>query len=247
MKNTYRFFVPAEAIQGETLAVAERELLHQWNNVLRLRVGQHIALLDGLGMGYIAELTSLNKREAQGRILQRYAANGEPSINVTLYLALTRGERFEIALQKCTELGATAFVPLLCERSQADVSATKRERWQRIIREAAEQAGRGRLPRLYEAQTVAQALPQARGHLLLAETGQTLAFKAALALEPRQALAIWSGPEGGWSDNELEAAYQAGLICVSLGSRILRAETAPIAALAAVMFQFDQWFSPNSC
>jgi 16S rRNA (uracil1498-N3)-methyltransferase len=241
MKNTYRFFVSPAAFSGDMVQIDDRDLVHQWNSVLRLRLGQHIALLDGSGRGYIVELTALDKRSASGRVITEYGASGEPATAVTLFVALTRGERFEWVLQKGTELGATAFVPLLCERSQAETSANKQERWLRIIREAAEQAGRGLLPELRPATAFKQAAAQGRHGLFLAESGTTVPFKAALAARPHGPLSLWSGPEGGWSDGEILLAEQSGLVAVTLGRRILRAETAPIAALAAIMFARDEW------
>ena len=241
MKNTYRFFVSPSVISGTSVLVADRDVLHQWNSVLRLRVGQQIALLDGSGRGYIVELTSLNKREASGRVLSEYAASGEPAFATRLYVALTRGERFEWVLQKATELGATAFVPLLCERSQTESNTNKQERWTRIIREAAEQAGRGVLPTLHPPTPFQAALHPGMSGIMLAESGEPVAFAAALAAQSRELVTLWSGPEGGWSAAEMAAATQAGLILATLGQRILRAETAPIAALAALMFARDEW------
>jgi len=245
MKNTYRFFVAPEAFSGALVQIDDRDLVHQWNSVLRLRLGQHIALLDGTGRGYIVELTALDKRSAAGRVITEYSANGEPAFATTLFVALTRGERFEWVLQKGTELGATAFVPLLCERSQAESSANKQERWLRIIREAAEQAGRGVLPELRPPTAFKQAAADGRHGLFLAESGSTVPFKVALAARPHGALSLWSGPEGGWSDGEIALAERSGLVAVTLGRRILRAETAPIAALAAAMFARDEWIGAD--
>lgn len=240
MKNTYRFFIPPESITGDAVHVTEREIVHQWLNVLRLRVGQHIAVLDGMGRGMIVELESLDKKQATARVVSEYAANGEPSVNVTMYVALTRGERFEWVLQKATELGAIRVVPLICERTQVEQSQTKRERWQRIIREAAEQSCRAVVPVFDEPQAFMDALKASRGAIFLSEGDETMPFKAAMAHQTNN-ISIWSGAEGGWSENEMVQAHEHGLLLTTLGHRILRAETAPIAALSAVMYERDEW------
>ncbi len=243
MKNTYRFFVAPGALAAELIEVSDSDLLHQWHSVLRLRPGQQIALLDGGPEGVIAELVSLSKRAASLQVVSRYPAGGEPRIQVWLYVALARGERFEWVLQKGTELGAHGFVPLYTEHTLTDrVSTAKTERWQRIIREAAEQSGRSQLPQLLPPQTLAQSLQQSSGGLFLSEGQATVALKQALQqLDPAQPLKLWSGPEGGWSSAEMAQAQQAQLTLTTLGPRILRAETAPVAALAALMYAYDEW------
>ncbi len=245
MKNTYRFFVPPASISGTSVQIDDRETLHQWMSVLRLRPGQQVALLDGSGRGYRVELVTLDKRAASGRVLSEYLATGEPGFAVVLFVALTRGERFEWVLQKGTELGATRFVPVISERSQSEASATKHERWLRIIREAAEQSGRGVLPELARPRPFATALSAHTHGLFLSEGPTAVGFQAALAAQPADLIALWSGPEGGWSEPETQAAAQAGLTVASLGARILRAETAPVAALAAVMFARNEWVLPD--
>lgn len=245
MKNTYRFFVSPASITDALVQIDDRDVLHQWVSVLRLRSGQQIALLDGTGRAYIVELATLDKRRATGRVLTEYNANAEAAFSVLLVVAITRGERFEWVLQKGTELGATRFVPLICERSQVETTGNKRERWLRIIREAAEQAGRGILPTLDPPTPFAAALNNASNGIFLSEASAVVPFKAALAAQPAGSIALWSGPEGGWTATETTAAREAGLTITTLGARILRAETAPIAALAAIMFARDEWILPE--
>lgn len=241
MKNTYRFFVEPSVISGDLVEVTDSDLLHQWNAVLRLRPGQQIALLDGSGTQTLVELTTLTRRSAQGRVVSNSAITTEPRLQVTLFVALARGERFEWVLQKGTELGAAAFVPIHTAHAIADaVSGNKLERWRRIIREAAEQSGRSKLPTLAEPQSLDQTLQHEGGGIVLAEHSASVPFKQA-AEAINGICGIWSGPEGGWSQAELESAHSAGLALAGLGPRILRAETAPIAALAALMYAHNEW------
>lgn len=247
MKNTYRFFVAPSTIADNRVQIDDRDLLRQWVQVLRLRAGDQVLLLDGTGYEHTVELLSLDKQAATGRVIASAVAQGEPQLQITLVIALTRGERFEWVLQKGTELGAIAFVPLLCERSVVEqAKATKRERWERIMREAAEQAQRGRVPSLHPAVDVATALASLSSGIVLDEQA-TQPFRQVVDNPHATAISLWSGPEGGWSDGERQAMQTAGLQFASLGPRILRAETAPIAALAALMFASNEWqTSPRS-
>ncbi|NTV04466.1 16S rRNA (uracil(1498)-N(3))-methyltransferase, partial [bacterium] len=151
MKNTYRFFVPAESFANDAVRVANAELARQLARVLRLGPGDRVLLLDGCGDLCEVELTELGRDVVTGRVLSREHA-AEPTLDLTLYVALLRPERFEWVLQKGTELGVRRFVPVQFARSLPGDRADgrKAERWRRIIREAAEQSCRGRLPELGE-------------------------------------------------------------------------------------------------
>ncbi|KPV52531.1 hypothetical protein SE17_14965, partial [Kouleothrix aurantiaca] len=202
-------------------------------------------------------LSAIERGRVSGTVERKELAGGEPRTKITLYAALMRPERFEWVLQKGTELGVSAFVPLICERSTiADADALsehKQERWRRIIREAAEQSRRGKLPRLAPAVLFPPACDQAtkRGTALLLWEGAGApslrhvlhttvgrAADGAPATPPAQpfSVALFSGPEGGFSQQEFEAASRYGMIPVTLGPRTLRAETAPLAATSAILY-----------
>ena len=253
--NTYRFFVPPEAIRGGDVVIEESGLAHQLAHVLRLAADTEVTLLDNSGWEYRVVLREITRRVITGHVLERKPAMGEPQLKLTLYIALLKSERFEWVLQKGTELGVTAFVPVVSERSVIDdageIGPAKIERWERIVREAAEQSRRARLPKLYPAQTFQHACDHARmsgAALLLWEGSGATGLRAALnrldgmsweATTPLS-LALFSGPEGGWSEGEISSAMMCNISLVSLGPRTLRAETAPIAAAAAVFFQFGE-------
>ncbi len=261
--NTYRFFVPPDTVGGDSIVLTDAALAHQLGRVLRLRPGSRVLLLDGQGMAYVVTLTELGRERIGGHIEQRLAAGGEPRIEVTLYTGLMRPERFEWVLQKGTELGVTAFVPVLSERSlpAAQASPRKLERWQRIVREAAEQSCRGRLPRLLPPQPWEHACQQAaRADLALvlweAANDDTPAHPLRALLCPPAptspdfispqtpaapaSVAVLSGPEGGITQTELTSATGHGIMPTSLGARILRAETAPVVAAAILFYEFDE-------
>ncbi len=148
----HRFFVPPSAFDQQPVTLTGDQA-QQIRRVLRLRLGERVTLLDGRGWAYEAILIALGEADVKFQVVRRREAGGEPQTHITLFQAVLKGERFGWALQKGTEVGINAFVPLVCERNVVDdldamESAGKRERWERIIREAAEQCGRGRLPEL---------------------------------------------------------------------------------------------------
>ncbi|GAB4116608.1 MAG: 16S rRNA (uracil(1498)-N(3))-methyltransferase [Roseiflexaceae bacterium] len=248
--NTYRFFVPASAIQHQQVVVEDADLVRQLSSVLRLGPGDQIALLDGSGSEYVVQISQLRKAELRGKIRDQHQPAGEPTLQIELMFGLMRAERLEWLLQKGTELGVAQFVPVLCERSVAEggVSATKQARWQRIIREAAEQSRRTRLPQLEQVLPYQQACARAAGApaLLLWEGAVATPIRSVLhdlAASPAgapAALRIISGPEGGLSENEYQLALADRIMPVTLGPRILRAETAPLIAASAALFAFGE-------
>jgi 16S rRNA (uracil1498-N3)-methyltransferase len=246
--NTYRFFVAPEALRGDEVVLADEALARQLAQVLRLAPGDQITLLDGAGMRYRVEISALTRAGLRGRILDRAEEHGEARAHVTLYQALARAERFELVLQKATELGVAAIVPLASERSSVEASEAGRkyERWGRIVREAAEQSRRARLPTLEAALLFEEACARAAEAelaLLLWEgeaeaLGAVLRRQLAAGTGPPARAAILSGPEGGWSAREVAVAREHGIVPVSLGPRTLRAETAPLVALSLVLYEF---------
>jgi len=278
--NTYRFFVESGAIHGRDVLIEDGELSHQIGTVLRLRAGERVVMLDNCGWQYIVALGEIERGHVAGTIERKELADGEPRTKITLYAALMRPERFEWVLQKGTELGVSAFVPLICERSTiADADALsdhKQERWRRIIREAAEQSRRGKLPRLAPAVLFPAACDQAaqRGTALLLWEGAGVPSLRTILREPDRAttggaakienrgwkmeqhnvhppssilhppssghpfsVALFSGPEGGFSAGEFATALRYGMIAVTLGPRTLRAETAPLVATSAILYE----------
>jgi 16S rRNA (uracil1498-N3)-methyltransferase len=312
---------------------------HQVERVLRLRPADSVVLLDNTGMAYEATILAQRRAGVELAVVRSWPAAGEPGVFLTLFQAVIKGERFGWALQKGTEAGISRFVPLICERNVVEdrqAFAGKRARWERIIQEAAEQSGRGRLPELAECQRFGDALldrraalggpagqgspvhvqgrPSAAASVILsghasqpapqgpegapasdevpeggesvsaspkglpvsapgtsgqepgafdvrkAEAGRpedgapaedttlrliaweaetSAGLRAALAgaaLGPHARIDLFIGPEGGWAPEEVRLAQAHGVQPVSLGPRILRAETAGIVAAAAIFY-----------
>jgi 16S rRNA (uracil1498-N3)-methyltransferase len=248
-----RFFVPPESIQNGHVRFS-RDQARQMTAVLRLSPGAPVTVLDNSGWQYHVVLDSISGAEASGAVRTRSLVSSEPRTKITLYVGMIRAPKLEIVLQKCTELGVVSFVPMLCQRSivgQADeLNPAKLERWERIVAEAAEQSGRGKLPVLQPTVPFGQACESARGlSLVLWEGEKDARLRDALQQQPETAprgrasatsrpfsVNLFVGPEGGFTDGEIERARSFGLQTVTFGQRILRAETASIAAVATVLF-----------
>jgi 16S rRNA (uracil1498-N3)-methyltransferase len=236
-------------IAGLVLAPREElelpvEIAHQARDVLRLVVGDELSLLDGAGGVCEARLIATTRNRVFVRLGERRTVPGiEPPIRLVLCQSLLKAAKYEIVLQKCTELGVAGFVPLVSERAVAATVArgeSKQQRWAKIVAEAMEQCGGTYLPELVEPQTLQQALEGIPpGGVALApfegEHGTTLrsALQSGLAGRPLSEIPeirIFIGPEGGFSATEIALLGHYVATAVTLGRRILRAETASIVA-----------------
>ncbi len=245
---THRFFVPPDAIAGDRVTFGP-ETAHQLRNVLRLRPGAQVTALDGTGTEYVVTLTALERDVAAGRIIAQQLARTEPRVSLTLYLCWIKGERFEWVLQKGTELGVSRFVPVLSERTvlrDPRRLTSKRPRWERIIREAAEQSARGRLPLLSDVLSFPEACREGlQGHDLVLLPWERAEGEPILDIvrhwpSPLEKIALVVGPEGGFSPAEAAEAEAQGVRVVTMGPRILRAETAGVVAVALALSELGE-------
>lgn len=234
-----RFFVDQQPQDGVLTLTGENA--HHAGRVLRLRVGEGVTLCDGAGMDFDCTVEAVEKEAVTCRVVSCHAADTEPKQSITLFMALPKGDRMEFIVQKAVELGVSRIVPYLSKNcvSRPDKTEKKVERWRKIAAEAAKQCGRGRLPEVAAVVPVAQAIAQAAESetaLFFYENEKRTGLRDALAGGVRDTVSLMVGPEGGFDPAEARAAVDAGLQSVSLGTRILRCETAPIAALAAVLY-----------
>ena len=205
--------------------------------VLRLQVGDALDLFNGTGGEYRAILVAVNKHAARVRVVEFSAHERESPLALTLALGISAGERMDYSLQKATELGVSSIAPLATERSVVKLAgdrADKRLRhWQNVVIAACEQCGRNRVPAVAPVQTLYAYLARVDGHarLLLLSPDAATPLKA---VARSAAAVLLVGAEGGFSPAEQEAARASGFLAVRLGPRILRTETAPVAALAAL-------------
>lgn len=236
----HRFFIDPRAIQGRFARIEDKALCAQIARVLRLKSGEEIILLDGLGFEYAARIESVSGREVNAEILQRQMNKNEAELKITLYQSLVKKDKFEWVLQKCTEIGVASFVPVRAARSEK--TGLNEERAKKVLKEAAEQSERAVIPELSEIKTFEVALKRAvtpdTATMILDATGEAVAN--AITARSRFTLNIFVGPEGGWDEAELEAARKLmregySLEIVNLGPRVLRTETAGLVAAGVVL------------
>ena len=207
-------------------------------NVLRVKNTEEIVLFNGNGKAYPALPEVLEKRRASVRILREEAADNESPLNITLVQAVSAAERMDFTLQKSVELGVAEIRPVISERCVVRLSGERAEkrvaRWQEIVVSACEQSGRNIVPKVLPLTTYAQALqqlPQETTKLLMSlNRAQKLGD-----VRPQSGKVVFMvGPEGGWTEKEEQQAFDAGFQSVTLGKRVLRTETASLAAIAAM-------------
>jgi 16S rRNA (uracil1498-N3)-methyltransferase len=231
--NQHRFFVPADAISGDRVAFS-KEQLHQLEHVLRLQRGDRVRVFDGI------EPIDLVV-EVNGSIVGSCPQAAEPRTKLTAYPALLQRDKFEVVLQKLTEIGVHAIVPVLTQRGLVRDAPDERRmaRWRSIVIEAAEQCGRGHVPPIHTAVPFAAAVEQARAEgcaIMAYEREEHGSLRNALHADVNR-VGILVGPEGGYTPAEAEIAKNAGVRLVTLGPRILRTETASPVLAALVLYE----------
>ncbi len=232
-----RFFIDYEP--GKMAEISGEDGRHIARS-LRMQPGEELTLCDGRGKDYQCRILRIQGDTVEAEVLSVQPTLAEPTVQVTLYQGLPKSDKFEWVVQKAVELGVTRIVPVLTARcvSRPDdrSMAKKQERWQKIAQEAAKQSGRGILPVVGEKQTFSQALEEGccrQKALLFYEGGGERIVH--LVEEGIQSLSLFIGPEGGFAPEEVQLAKEMGVFIATLGPRILRTETAPLAALAGIM------------
>ena len=231
-----RFHVPAAA-PGGRIALPEHSA-HHARDVLRLRAGAAVRVFDGHGAEFDAVLETVTRQGVSGRITGSAVPRPESPLRATLALSPLKGDRMELAIQKATELGVAEIRPVVTVRTDAAarpaLKGARQDRWEKVASGAAEQCGRATVPVITPTVTLAEFIsePPAGLRLVLLERDEG---QPPLASLPRPAaVTLVIGPAGGWEASEVHRLSAAGFQPVSLGPRILRAETAAIAALTAV-------------
>jgi 16S rRNA (uracil1498-N3)-methyltransferase len=221
----HRFFVP-ESLDGEELYLQDEQLVHQLTKVFRMHAGERIVLFNGDGFDHTFEITTLSKNFLRARPEGARTVAWVPEKKITLCLANIRKERFEWALEKCTELGVSHIIPLETERTER--GAVKPDRARKIMQEAAEQCGRGDIPTFGESKTIKE-ICAASDHVYIGDISGMPVRKVSEG--GQQSVTLLIGPEGGWSEKELLFFDQANVQKISLGPTMLRAETAAVVAV----------------
>ena len=237
-----RVFAEVELREGATLHLPE-DVAHHLTSVLRMRAGEAFVIFNGEGGEFDATLDAIGKKAVTARIGAFRDVNRESPLEVTLAQCVSKGERMDYTVQKAAELGATAIVPLTSTNSVVKLDAErwekKLEHWRGVIVSACEQSGRTRVPKLHPVTPIMDWIAQAHGMKIILAIGATQSLRT--MEKPRGPIALLAGPEGDFSADELAAARKAGFASIGMGPRILRTETAGVAALAAMQALWGDW------
>ena len=243
----HTFYIPPPQILTDTATITGSEQ-HHLRNVLRLTSGATIRIIDGQGNVYIAKVldTSTNRGSSEARILSHeFHPSRSPSL--TLFQGLPKNDKTELILQKTTEIGVTQIVPIHSEHALQKPSQNRYERWHRVVISATKQCERAWLPELCEPQTFEVSLAQLKEFSLrlilnphIEQEPKAQHIKAVLReVSQPTSIALFVGPEGGFSDREITAAIESECVPVTLGTNILRTETAAIVAVAIAAYEYQ--------
>lgn len=240
-----RFFVNESSVQGEIITITGPDVKHI-SRVLRLETGDQIGVSTGNGSEFDAQIREITSKAVICEIVAKKTESTESPIRVTLYQGLPKGEKMELIVQKSTELGVFRIVPVMCERTVVKLdqkkASDKRMRWQRVAEEAAKQSRRMIIPQVEEPVSFQAALGQMpAGTLVIMPWEEQKSGSIRQILKEKSGIlddiAIFIGPEGGFSQNEADLAVARGVHLVTLGPRIMRTETAGIVATAIVLYE----------
>lgn len=242
------FFLSPQSIDPPTVTISG-ELLRHLRDSLRLTVGEELLVGDGTGQRYRTVITEVSRQVVTGRILDTQWEPVRQTPKLVLGQALLKGDKMDWVVQKATELGVGTIVPLQAGRSivqpKADRIEAQTARWQRIALEAAQQSEQWRVPTVVAPQVLvpyARSRPAHSLRLILTErrTGCRSVREITLPATPEDFITLLIGPEGGWTGEEMAAVEQAGFLSISLGPKILRAETAAIVAIAILQHRLGE-------
>lgn len=232
-----RIYTHQQLTTGEQLAL-EESTSHHLSKVLRMQAGRKLVLFNGKGGEFAATIVEVTKKQVIVNIAEHSADNRESPLALELAIGISRGERFEWVLQKATELGVTKIIPLITERTEVKVGGDRQgkimDRWQQILISACEQSQRNLLPQLSAPIQITEWLPQVNSDLLFVlhhRDSKTLPVE-----QKPKSVTLLIGPEGGLSESEIEQALTKKFNALTLGPRVLRTETAPVAAISLVQY-----------
>lgn len=237
-----RIYTPQALSKGATITLEEQASLHL-SRVLRMDCGSLVELFDGSGDAFIAELTATTKKSVTVQIQHPLPYQPPSPLNSEIAIAVSKGDKMDLIVQKATELGVNCITPVISTRTDVRLDAArwqkKQEHWQQVMISACEQSGRNHLAVINTVQPLHQWLTQCSADTrLICHPQQASTFAA---LPATRQVALCFGSEGGFTDEEITQAQTAGFTAISLGPRILRAETAPLAALAIAQLQWGDY------
>lgn len=232
--------------EGEVLLSGDNH--HHIKNVLRLPPGEEILVKTGGSKSFICGITGFESDRVVCRVKESFQEDTELPVSIDIFQGLPKGDKMELIIQKCTELGAAGIIPVMTSRSIVKLDEkkkkTKHERWEKIAQNASEQSRRDRVCRVGEPVTFAEAVNEAAGYdhfLLPYECAEGFSYTRDVfgRIKPGERVALFIGPEGGFSDEEVSLAKDAGAEVITLGRRILRTETAAMYVLSVMGYLFE--------
>ncbi len=244
----YHFFVATSQIADGYAVITGQDVNHI-RNVLRMKAGEKIGVRDGISRNYICELETMEPDLVRARILSEETDSSELPARLYLFQGLPKGDKMELIIQKAVELGACEIIPVATRRSVVKLDKKKEEnkvrRWNAIAESAAKQSGRMQIPEVKGVMTLSEAFSYSEGFDINLipyelEEGMEKTREILGRIKPGMRAGIYIGPEGGFNREEVEAAVEKGIHPITLGRRILRTETAGMAALSILMFQLEQ-------
>ncbi len=242
----HRFYISQPIEKGKELRLEDTELIHQFSRVFRFETGDRVVIFDGSGFEYEAHFTLLTKKEAVLEIENGKQIKNIPEVELHIFQSIIKKDNFEFVAEKCTEIGASAFHPIVSERSEKkDLNI---ERLKKIVKEASEQCGRAELPEVFQPEKLEMAISNFSGRLIVMDLGGKKipnVFKAdpirnneaSSISNGARKIGILIGPEGGWSETERKFFQEQGIEVMSFGPLVLRAETASIVASSLILLQ----------
>lgn len=241
-----RFFVEKEQVSNGFINITGDDVKHI-KRVLRLREGDEIEVCDGAGFDYECKIDSLSDDSVRAEIKSSSENMSEPPIELCVYQGMPKSDKMDYIVQKCVELGVCEIVPVITKRAVSIPrdAEKKSSRWQRIADEAAKQCGRGILPTVRNTVSFSEAISEMSCEdslsLMPYECEREGSLSELLRKTDKKKINVFIGPEGGFDESEVEKARKAGVFTVTLGPRILRTETAPLAVCSAIMYELGDW------
>ena len=241
-----RFFVTPDELHTDFMVLTGENAAHA--KVLRLKNGEQVMVCDGQGAECICTVSDVSPGQISLVVNSLQKSSSEPAVKVSIYMAFPKSDKLEHVIQKATELGVyeiIAFPSARCvSRPDEKSLQKKRERWQKIAASASEQSGRGHIPEIITLRSFEEAISraiQADKAILFYENEQATTLRMALETGEYHSVSLLTGPEGGLETIEVEKARVKGMEICTLGSRILRCETAPLCALSAIMYHTGEF------
>jgi 16S rRNA (uracil1498-N3)-methyltransferase len=241
-----RFFVSADSVRDGTFVITGSDARHI-ASVLRMSEGDRLSLVMGDGRECIGVIVSASPSEVRGEIVSYAPSEGEPAVKITIIQCIPKGDKMDLIVQKCVEIGVTSIIPAMSERSvvklQPDRAERRVERWRRIAEEASKQSGRSAIPSVSNVVSFADAVSSSFGdslRLIPFELEREHSLKAELERTRPAQVVFCIGPEGGLTLDEVSLAQSYGFVPITLGRRILRTETAGLVVAACILYQMDE-------